>query len=121
MRAEFIPQVCNTLRVVLLHGFGGMASTLTVKSLWRHTFSQRHFALYRLPLFFAGFLIIQDEQKLSMVIFTSCGSRMGRNRDYFNIRQIAAGLSWRLQGLIQGRPEPHGAVTDRQLRTIHAA
>jgi len=63
MSAEFIPQVCKTLRHVLLHGFGGMALSVTVKSLWRHTFSQRHFSLYRQQLFCASFFGYSETDK----------------------------------------------------------
>jgi hypothetical protein len=44
MGAGFITEMCNTLRVVHLHGFyGGMASTWTVKSLLASYLPQRLF------------------------------------------------------------------------------
>ena len=71
---------CVTLIVGrALARFWGMASSMTVKSLWRHTFSQRHLSLYRLHLFFACLLIIRVCEKTSIVIFTSCFLRMGKN------------------------------------------
>ena len=60
--------------------FCGMASTLTVKSLWRHTFSQRHLSLYRLYLYFALFWLFRNEQKSSIRVFTSDFLRMGKIR-----------------------------------------
>jgi hypothetical protein len=111
MRAEFIPQVCNTLRVVHLHGFGGMASSLTFKSLWRHTFSQRHLSLYRLPLFFAWFFNRSGRTAFVDCAYYDLMFKDGRNRNYFNMRQITAGLGWRLQKGPQKRGPKKGPDT----------
>jgi hypothetical protein len=66
-----MPQMCNTYRGRALARFWGMASTLTVKSGWRHTFSQRHLSLYRLALFFASFLVVQELREIANQRFSS--------------------------------------------------